>query len=258
MKLKRIAAVAAASAMALSVMAVNTSAEEYEAFLMFTDFDWLWSSWNAGTGTDAVVNGYGTYTVSLDSTQAENAMSATNGAQVLCVDIIGGGAEFNPDNTVVTVDSIKADGAEVAVDNSKIAYGDIEENGNFRIEIRNAYGVTGDMMNEHYNPIDAESFSAAEKIEITFTLASADGSAPAAEEASAEKTAPAVEDTSAEETTAAVEETAAEETTAAVEETAPAADTATTAAATGNTSAAGLVGIMAVAAAAAFAVRKSK
>lgn len=251
MKLKRIAAVAAASAMALSVMAVNTSAAEYDAFLMFTDFDWLWSNWNAGNATDAVVNGYGTYTVSLDSTQAENAMSATNGAQVFCVDIVGGGAEFNPDNTVVTVDSIKADGAEVSIDNSKIAYGDIEENGNFRIEIRNAYGVTGDMMDEHYNPIDAEGFSAAEKIEVTFTLASADGSAPAAEEAPAEEAAPAAEEASAEEAAPAVEE-------APVEEAAPAADTSTTAAATGNTSAAALAGIMAVAAAAAFAVRKSK
>lgn len=242
MKLRKIAAAAAASAMALSAMAVTASAAEYEAFLMFTDYDWLWGSWNAGVGTDVTVDGYGTYTVSLDSTQAENAMSATNGAQVFCIDIVGGGAEFSVDNTIATIDSIKADGNEVKVDNSKIAYGDIEENGNFRIEIRNAYGVTGDMNDPHYEPIDSEGFSAAEKIEVTFTLASADGSAPAAEETVEE--AEVVE--------------AAPETTEDTSESVPAADSATTSTKTGNTSAAALAGVMAVAAAAAFAVKKSK
>lgn len=232
MKFKKIAAVAAASAMALSVMAVNASAAEYEAFLMFTDFDWLWGNWNAGVAGDATVNGYGTYTVSVDSTQAENTMSATNGAQVFCIDIIGGGAEFNPDNTVATIDSIKADGVDVPVDNSKIVYGDIEENGNFRIEIRNAYGVTGDVNDTHYNPIDADNFSAAESIEVTFTLSDPNGSAPAETEAPEAAEAPAEE--------------------------APVADTTTTSTATGNTSPAALAGVMAVAAAAAFAVKKSK
>lgn len=232
MKFRKITSVAACAAMALSAMAVNTSAAEYDAFLMFTDFDWLWGNWNAGNAGDTVVNGYGTYTVSVDNTQAENATSATNGAQVFCVDIIGGGSEFTVDNTSVTIDSIKADGEEVKIDNSKITYGDIEENGNFRIEIRNAYGVTGDMMDEHYNPIDAENFSASEKIEVTFTLTSTGDAAAPAE---AEEAAPAAE------------------------EAAPAADTAESApVATGNTSAAALAGVMAAAAAAAFAVKKSK
>lgn len=235
MKFKKFAAAAAASAMAFSAMAMTASAAEYEAFLMFTDYDWLWSNWNAGAGGDVTVDGYGTYTVSLDSTQAENAMSATNGAQVFCVDIIGAGSEFTVDNTVVTIDSIKTDGEEIKVDNSKIAYGDIEENGNFRIEIRNAYGVTGDMNDPHYEPIDSEGFSAAEKIEVTFTLASANGEAPAAEEAP--------------------EETAASE---AAQETVPAPDSGTTSTNTGNTSAAALAGVMAIAAGAAFAVKKSK
>lgn len=242
MKLKknfrRFAAAAAASVMAISATAVTASAAEYDAFLMFTDFDWLWGNWNAGVAGDAVVDGYGTYTVSLDSTQAENTDSAANGAQVFCIDIIGGGSEFTVDNTIVTVDSITADGNEVAIDNSKINYGDIEENGNFRIEIRNAYGVTGDMTDEHYNPIDAENFSVSDKIEVTFTLASADGDAPA------------------EETTAAPEETEAAP--AEVAEDAPAADTTTTSSETGNVTVGALAGIMAVAAAAAFAVKKSR
>lgn len=235
MKLRRIAAVAAASTMALSVMAATASAYEYDAFLMFTDIDWLWGNWDAGKATDAKITGPGTYTVSLDNTQAENAMSATNGANVFCVDIIGGYADLA--DMEVTLDSVKADGNEVKFDPEKIVYGDIEEKGNFRIEIQNAYGLTGDMSSPNYGAIDAASFSAAEKIEVTFTISDPNGAA--AEEAPAEETeVPA--------------ETAAE----APAET-PAADSTTANTATGNTSAAALAAVMAVAAGAAFAVKKS-
>ena len=160
-----------------------------------------------------------------------------NGALVFCVDIVGGGAEFTVDNTVATIDSILVDGVSLDVDNSKIIYGDIEENGNFRIEIKNAYGQTGDLTDEHYCPIDSDKCNPANLIEVTFTLAdpNAAAEAPAEDEAVAE---------------APAEETVAET---------PAADTAaTTPAATGNTSAAALAGVMAVAAAAAIAVKKSK
>ena len=121
MKLRRIAAVAAASTMALSVMAATASAYEYDAFLMFTDIDWLWGNWDAGKAGDAKITGPGTYTVSLDNTQAENTMSAANGANVFCVDIIGGYADLA--DMEVTLDSVKADGAEVKFDPEKICYG---------------------------------------------------------------------------------------------------------------------------------------
>ena len=159
-------------------------------------------------------------------------MSAANGANVFCVDIIGAYADLA--DMEVTLDSVKADGAEVAFDPEKIVYGDIEENGNFRIEIRNTYGVTGDMTSPNYNPIDAENFSASEKIEVTFTISDPNGAA--AEEAPAEEAEAPAEDTAAEE--------------------APAADSTTTSTATGNASAVALAGVMAVAAAAAFVVKK--
>ncbi|MCI7766364.1 MAG: hypothetical protein MSJ26_00045 [Oscillospiraceae bacterium] len=235
MKLRRIAAVAAASTMALSVMAATASAYEYDAFLMFTDIDWLWGNWDAGNATDAKITGPGTYTVSLDNTQAENAMSAANGANVFCVDIIGGYADLA--DMEVTLDSVKADGNEVKFDPEKICYGDIEEKGNFRIEIQNAYGKTGDMADPHYGAIDAASFSAAEKIEVTFTISDPNGAAAAPAE---ETEAPA------EAAEAPAEETAA-----------PASDSSTANTATGNTSAAALAAVMAVAAGAAFAVKKS-
>ena len=234
MKFRRIASVAAASAMALSVMAVSASAADYNAFLMYTDNDWAWSHMSEGISGDTTVSGYGTYTVSADCEAMQGANA--NGALVFCVDIVGG-AEFTVDNTVATIDSILVDGVSLDVDNSKIVYGDIEENGNFRIEIKNAYGQTGDLTDEHYCPIDSDKCNPANLIEVTFTLAdpNAAAEAPAEDEAFAE---------------APAEETAAET---------PAADTAaTTPAATGNTSAAALAGVMAVAAAAAIAVKKSK
>jgi len=229
MKFRRIASVAAASAMALSVMAVSASAADYNAFLMYTDNDWAWSHMSEGISGDTTVSGYGTYTVSADCEAMQGANA--NGALVFCVDIVGGGAEFTVDNTVATIDSILVDGVSLDVDNSKIVYGDIEENGNFRIEIKNAYGQTGDLTDEHYCPIDSDKCNPANLIEVTFTLADPNAAAEAVAEAPAEET---------------VAET-------------PAADTAaTTPAATGNTSAAALAGVMAVAAAAAIAVKKSK
>lgn len=234
MKLRRIAAVAAASTMALSVMAATASAYEYDAFLMFTDIDWLWGNWDAGKAGDAKITGPGTYTVSLDNTQAENAMSATNGANVFCVDIIGGYADLA--DMEVTLDSVKADGAEVKFDPEKICYGDIEEKGNYRIEIQNAYGLTGDMSDPHYGAIDAASFSAAEKIEVTFTISDPNGAAEETADAPAETEAAPAE---APETTEA-----------------PASDSSTASTATGNTSAAALAAVAAVAASAAFITKK--
>lgn len=236
MKFRRFASVAAVSAMALSVMAVSASAADYNAFLMYADFDWAWSHMSEGISGDTTVSGYGTYTVSADCEAMQGA--AANGAQVFCIDIVGGGAEFTVDNTVATIDSILVDGTAIKVDNSKIAYGDIEENGNFRIEIANAYGVTGDMTNEHYCPIDTEGCCPANLIEVTFTLSDPNASAEApAEEEAVVDSEPQVEHFTEE---------------------APASDSATTSATTGNTSAAALAGVMAVAAAAAFAVKKSK
>lgn len=236
MKLRRIAAVAAASAMALSAVAASASAYEYTAFLMFTDIDWLWGNWDAGKATDATITGPGTYTVSLDNTQAENTMSAANGANVFCVDIVGGYADLA--DLEVTLDSVKADGVEVPFDPEKICYGDIEEKGNYRIEIQNAYGLTGDMSDPHYGAIDAASFTAAEKIEVTFTISDPNGAVPA-EEAATEETEAAAE-------AAPVEESAE----------APAADTTTASTATGNISAAALAGVMVTAAAAALIAKK--
>lgn len=57
------------------------------------------------------------------------------------------------------------EGREVAVDNSKIAYGDLEGNGNFRIEFFNEFGSTfADP------PINPQDIAFGDSMEITFTL----------------------------------------------------------------------------------------
>lgn len=220
MKSAKIAAAAIISAAALSIFAAGVSAAEYEAFLMFTDKDWKWGSWETGGKGDTVVDGYGTYTVSLNSEDAEKSDDPANGALVFCVDIMGAAGEFNTANTNAWVDSIKADGQEVAVDNSKIAASD--DNGNFRIEIWNYYGSTGRSGDAHYNPIDAEKFTVSDKLEVTFTLSPADGTTvTSAVEAETEAvtTEAVTEETTAAETTVMTEAVTEEITTAAETET---------------------------------------
>ncbi len=60
---------------------------------------------------------------------------------------------------------MEADGEEVAVDASKVVTGDIEENGNFRIELFNVYGDTA-----ADSPIDSEGFTFKDTVSVTFTL----------------------------------------------------------------------------------------
>ena len=57
------------------------------------------------------------------------------------------------------------EGKEVAVDNSKLAYGDLEGNGNFRIEFFNEFGPT--FTDPPINPAD---IAFGDSMEITFTL----------------------------------------------------------------------------------------
>src|SRR5690606_10731064 len=56
-------------------------------------------------------------------------------------------------------------GTEVAVDNTKLKFGDIEENGKLRIEIFNEYGDTASDP-----PVNRDEIIFSERISITFTL----------------------------------------------------------------------------------------
>jgi hypothetical protein len=153
------------------VDAASSSTEastEQTAFLMFTDNDWAFGNWDTGLeSATTTVSGDGTYTVTLNATEVGgDGSTGANGAQVFCVDVVGLGASVTDINAISVSDvSILADGAEVALDASKLITGDIEENGNYRIEIYNAYGDTA-----ADSPIDQAAFTFANTLSVTFTL----------------------------------------------------------------------------------------
>ncbi len=209
---------AAAAAAVIGTAALTVSAGAYDAFLMFADSTWSgWGCWNpedcAAGSVD--VSADGTYTVFIDTSLATSMVEseetgemvpvAANGVQVFCVDIRGlaegkgcgtaGGnfetaydkmafaqqAGINVSDISIKMHNTDGTSTDVEVDQSKVVYGDIEGNGNLRIEICNpgGGGVTGTD-----SPIDSTAIAFDEKLEVTFTITGvsedgADAPAPA-------------------------------------------------------------------------------
>lgn len=168
MNFKKIALAALAGTM---VMSVSAMADDQSAFLMFTDSAWAWGNWNpAEAGVDAVVTGSGTYTVSVTkdslTTAGKEVTGDATGATVFCVDMNGyadtlgiSKDDATDDNAAwdssadkmayakskgVTVKDVKiiVDGADYkTLADGEFLYGDIEDKGNLRIEIKNQYGT---------------------------------------------------------------------------------------------------------------------
>ena len=212
MKIRKILAAAAAAAVALSAAAVNVfAADEYTAKLGFADTAWAVQDWESSVA----VTGDGQYT--LEST----AVAGAADFGVFVVDIEQMFADA-PEATAV-LDKVEVDGSELSFDAAKIKYGDIEEKGNYRIEIYNQYGET-----KNDSPVN-QATAIGSSVKITFTVSGLGGEA-----APAETEAPAAA------------------------ETAPAADSNTQSATTGNASAAVMISVMAVAGAAAVVAKKRK
>lgn len=217
MKLKKIIAAAAAAAVSLSAMAVNVfAADSYNAKLGFADTAWAVQDWDSFVE----VTGDGQYT--LESTAVAGASDF--GVFVIDIEQMFAGA---PEATAV-LDKVEVDGEEISFDAAKIIYGDVEEKGNYRIEIYNQYGDT-----KNDSPVN-QATAISSSLKITFTVSGLGGG----EAASAETEAPVAADTPA--------------------ETAPAADNNTQSAATGNAPAAVMITVMAAAGIAAAASRKRK
>ena len=214
MKMNKAIAALVSGAVAVSGMAVSAFALDTPvvAKLGFTDSTWEHQDWE----TSVEVTGDGTYTLTSD---------VVAGAADFGVFVIDFDQMFaNYPDAVATLDKIEVDGSEISVSADKILYGDIEEKGNFRIDIYNMYSDTKD------NPGVNQATAVSESLSVTFTVSGLEAAAPAETEA-----APA-------ETEAAPVDTAASET--------------TTAPATGNASAAAIVAVMAVAGAAAVISKK--
>lgn len=135
----------------------------------------LGDGWNSATTT--VSGGQtGTYTVTFTTGEPRAY------GQVYVIDIEGFAAAYP--NAFVKVDAIKADGNEVLFDANKFYYGNIENNGNFRIELANIWGCGH---NDGYNGLGDTPFqpgggeTTAETalafnstFEVTFTVVSLD------------------------------------------------------------------------------------
>ncbi len=207
MNMKKIVSYMAAASMAVAAFAVPASADDVSinAVIGFSDMSWSHQDWE----TSVEVTGDGTYT--LTSTT----LAGAEDFGVFVVDLQNMYAEY-PEATAV-LDKIEVDGAEISFDADKIMYGDIEEKGNFRIDIYNQYSDTA------LDPGVNQATPAAESIAVTFTVSGLGGGA-AAEEAPVEET--------------------------------PAADSTTTSTSTGNASAAAIAAVMAVAGAAALVSKR--
>lgn len=134
---------------------------EYKANLGLTDGGW-WPC-NSMEIDSVKVTGEGTYSFTVDVEKvAGYAGAESTGFKVLVIDIIGAAEAFK--DYKVTDVTVKANGTEVALDESKLIIGDIEEKGNFRIEIFNEYG---DTKNDPGIDATATKYS---KLEVSFTI----------------------------------------------------------------------------------------
>lgn len=197
---------AAVFGMALSARALDTPVV---ATLGFTDSMWGAQDWE----TSVEVTGDGTYTLTTE------AVAGAKDFAVFVIDLNGMFADY-PEASA-TLDKVVIDGSEISVAADKVLYGDLEEKGNFRINVYNMY--TDDENNLAVNPETAVS----EYLSVTFTVTGLDADPANTEEISAGAPAPAINGTDE-----------------------------TTAPATGNASAASAAAIMALSGAAAVASKK--
>ncbi len=197
--------------------------------------------------TSVTVTGDGSY--SIESTLAAGAQDIG----MLTVDIKKMSAEA-PEASAV-LDSIEIDGKKLDFDADRISYGDIEGNGNYRIEIVNQY------IDDAAAPAIDRDTAVSSSVKVTFTVSGL-GEAPAEESVTA-----APEETPAE-TSESVETTAPQNTedteavaavgTGVSEETAPEADLITTSATTGNVSRTAMLFVMTAAGLAAALSKKKR
>lgn len=112
-------------------------------------------NWGAEIGSILPDDLDGKHTLTYDGTM--------NGASVFLIDISEFAAKY-PDG-IATVTDIRFDGESVSFDASKMFYGDIENNGNYRIEFFNCYGSTN-----NDSPFGTASVGFSQNLEIDLVI----------------------------------------------------------------------------------------
>jgi hypothetical protein len=126
----------------------------------FCDWDGQ-NGWPTTTELVAMAAGE-THTIAINE-----GMAAGN---VVILDFIGLRAEYP--HAFITLDKITLDGKAVKFDANKLKYGDLEDNGNYRIEIFNCWG-SGTAQDSPFGGTDSSSEAALackSKIELTYTI----------------------------------------------------------------------------------------
>ncbi len=211
MKLRKLFAALAASAVAVSTMAVAVSAvdaqgEDGQAGIAFAGGDWLAQNWFDGNTyasemTNVVITGDGTYTVSAkaiatsvdEETGDEVAVEGTTDIAFAALQVVNGETLFP--GMVITIDSVKLDGVEVAL--SGTPYTSSDDAVTTRVNLFNEWVST---LPEDARTVDGlaadatatavnKACGAWTEMSVTFTVTGAGGAA--AEEAPADDTASA-------------------------------------------------------------------
>lgn len=134
--------------------------------LMSVGGDW---GGNWGTEVDGIApeNLEGQHTLKYEG--------ACNGLMVGLIDFVG--LTKRHPNAFVRIDDIKLDGQSIKFDANKFCYGDIEDNGNYRVELFNIWGKTaanGKIVSSAFsNLTDVDhdpAFTFTSSVEITYTI----------------------------------------------------------------------------------------
>lgn len=111
----------------------------------------------------------------LDGQHTFTYNGACNGLKVNTIDFVGLRTRFP--NAFVRIDEIKLDGTSIKFNANNFCYGDIEDNGNFRIEIANVWGKTAKnekiIASPFSNLTDTDNdpaFTFANSLEVTYTI----------------------------------------------------------------------------------------
>lgn len=143
---------------------LSETVKGYEADFVTCDTNWNWKN---HTSTFLPVEGQ-SYTFTAADAQANGMIDY--------IDINGFAADYP--NAMFRIDDIKVDGTSISFDANRFAYGDIEDKGNYRIELFNCYGATHELGQDAFggtDPGSAAALACNEKIEVTVTLVSLDG-----------------------------------------------------------------------------------
>lgn len=127
------------------------------------------ADWNGTWGSEVALLMPG----ELDGVHTFSYDGSCNGAMVFTFDIAGLRAAYP--NAIVSIKEIRCDGNAIKFDANKFFYGDIEDNGNFRVELFNIWGKgsNGGVVSSPFSATTGDSdpaFTFASKLEFDYVI----------------------------------------------------------------------------------------